>query len=126
MDSLSIDFGALRARLDNPKKDAQATKHQADAVQTWEELGDDRRYLPQYLAVFKRAGQFIDLKEIKEAAKTKKNPGAYFLTAARRAVGISKKKVISQAVIQPPYSPEHDKEVAEKLSPTPSNPACYD
>lgn len=75
----------------------QATVHQGAAIKAWETLGDAKEYLPQYLAIFKRAGGMVDLSELVAKAKGKDNPGSYFLAAARRQLGISRKETSKKA-----------------------------
>jgi hypothetical protein len=86
-----IDTTGALARYTTKKK-AASTKHVEDANKAFEELKDIEKYRPQYLMLYKRAAKaFIDLNEIKEKAKSAREPGRYFLKAARNILGITKK-----------------------------------
>ena len=76
------------------KKEKKAsTKHVQEANECFAELGDSEEYRPRYLKYYKMAAlSFTDLKELKEKAKSAREPGRYFLAAARKTLGITKQK----------------------------------
>lgn len=73
-----------------------AFKWQSDALETMQRLGESESYKPRYFRVFKRAqGMGYGLSElVEDSLRNAKHspPGAYFLIAAERALGLARKK----------------------------------
>ncbi len=82
----------LEKRYQTPTGET-AFRWQSLALEAFTGLKDKTQYKPQYLALFKKADKYcIDLMELVDKSRGKDNPGSYFLTSARIALGISKRK----------------------------------
>lgn len=82
-----FDQAALTARYQGGEG-VRLKKHQKDAIEAHRALGDAKEYLPLYLAYFKRAAGLVDLSDLVGEARKAREPGKYFLEAARNRLGI--------------------------------------
>lgn len=97
-----IDTKREAARLFAPKPKQQPTKHQQDAEDTWKML-DDEAFKDRYWKPFADAARFHltgELLELREKAKRKDNPGAWFLAAAKALINKKTDHMTTQQFIE--------------------------